>query len=134
METNESSLVNLELLNETADLGLDDLCDLLEIYLEQATETMEDLQTAIHRKRATEVRELAHRLAGSSAACGASGVMNSLRQLEQCGKSNDLTQAESLMQQITEQMKETESCFRDFVQPKGGAFRATFVPPKQKPI
>ena len=127
---NAEALVDIELLDETADLGLDDMCDLLELYLDQSTEIMQSIHTAIQQNHATEVRELSHRLAGSCAACGASGAMNTLRKLEQCGRENNLANADELFADTVDQLLATQQFLADFLRPRGASLRGAFVPPK----
>ena len=61
MTRNEAKL-DLELLEEMADLGIEDLRELIDAYLEQATDGMQKICSAIDAKNADEVADLAHRL------------------------------------------------------------------------
>ena len=53
--------------------------ELIELYLQQAEDTIKGLQTAIDAGVAQDVDRLAHKLAGSSAVCGVTAMMAPLR-------------------------------------------------------
>jgi PAS domain S-box-containing protein len=73
--------------------------ELLRVYLRQADEIMHDLRTSIASRRHGNVRNAAHKLAGSSAQCGFPALSGMLRQLEFLGESGDLTRAPQLLEQ-----------------------------------
>ncbi|MEO8499597.1 MAG: Hpt domain-containing protein [Vicinamibacteria bacterium] len=56
------------------------------LYLSEAEKTMAGLRTAVQAGSAAEVEALAHKLAGSSAMCGMTSIVGSLRELERSGK------------------------------------------------
>lgn len=104
MTTVESPL-DVKMLDENADFGLDGLTELIEMYLNQADETMTGLQTAIKNGASQEVDQLAHRLAGSSAVCGITAMMQPLRTLEKQGREGRLDGADQVLAEATERLE-----------------------------
>jgi len=89
----EPPLVDMALLNDAA--GHDDarLADLIRLYTRQMAEHVPLLEAAIAKGSAEDVRQIAHRCAGSSASCGMLGVVPPLRDLERMGKERRLADA-----------------------------------------
>jgi CheY-like chemotaxis protein len=89
----EAPLVDLGLLNDAA--GHDDARrrDLIGLYSKQMAEQVPLLEAAIAKGSAEDVRQIAHRCAGSSASCGMLGVVPPLRDLERMGKERRLADA-----------------------------------------
>ena len=67
--------------------------EIVDLYFGQAREIMAGLDKAIKGGDVPEVDHLAHKLAGSSLACGMSALVPSLRQLEHNAKAGHLTGA-----------------------------------------
>ena len=105
----EKSLLDIELLDENAEMGIDGLRELIDMYLAQADETMAGLRTSIKAGKADNVNHLAHKLAGSSAVCGITAMVGPLRTLEQRGRDGQLSDAEQLVAEMTQRL---ESCRR----------------------
>jgi HPt (histidine-containing phosphotransfer) domain-containing protein len=103
------SPLDLELLDENADFGLDDLQDLIQMYLTQADEIMGHLKTAIQAGAATDVDQLAHKLAGSSAVCGVQAMITPLRTLEKQAREGQLAGSEQV---LDDAMQRLELCRR----------------------
>jgi HPt (histidine-containing phosphotransfer) domain-containing protein len=97
--------LDIELLDENAEIGMDGLRELLDMYLVQADELMNDLQTAIASGSAKDVDHLAHKLAGSSAVCGVKVMETPLRDLEKKGRSGNLEGADELLNQIADRLE-----------------------------
>ena len=72
------------------------------LYLEQSAECLDRLDRAIHEGCAEDVQALAHKLKGSSALYGITSLMDCLRELEQCGETNQLKDAPRWYAQATE--------------------------------
>jgi HPt (histidine-containing phosphotransfer) domain-containing protein len=79
--------------------------ELMDMYFQQADDIMVRLEQAIKGNVVGEVNHLAHKLAGSSLACGMSAVVPSLRQLEGNAKAGHLIAAAELLADVTTQMK-----------------------------
>jgi HPt (histidine-containing phosphotransfer) domain-containing protein len=128
MTQNESKL-DLELLDEMAKLGIDDLRELIEAYVEQATETMQQLLVAIDAKKADDVAELAHRLAGSCGVCGATSAMNTLRMLERHGCEANWPAIERRFTQAVREVELSGWLLGEYLKEKNQTLCAAFAPP-----
>jgi HPt (histidine-containing phosphotransfer) domain-containing protein len=98
-------LLDRGLLDEGAEFGPDDLHELIELYLEQADELMGELRTAVQRGAAKEVDQLARKLAGSSAVCGVTALVEPLRALERLGRAGHLAGSDQLLAEATERLE-----------------------------
>jgi HPt (histidine-containing phosphotransfer) domain-containing protein len=74
---------------------------------------MEGLEHAITGSEVSEVNHLAHKLAGSSLACGMSAVVPTLRKLEGNARAGHLTGARQLFTETAAQMEVVRSCVQD---------------------
>jgi HPt (histidine-containing phosphotransfer) domain-containing protein len=92
------------LLDENAEFGLDDLHELIDLYLAQADEIMGELRTAVRTGAAENVDNLAHKLAGSSAVCGVAAMVEPLRALEKLGREDELADADQILAEATERL------------------------------
>jgi len=79
--------------------------ELMDMYFQQADDIMARLDNAIKINAIGDVNHLAHKLAGSSLACGMSAVVPSLRQLEGNAKAGHLNGAPELLSDAAIQMK-----------------------------
>jgi HPt (histidine-containing phosphotransfer) domain-containing protein len=89
--------------------------ELVELYFKQAGEIMASLEKAITGNAVGDVNHLAHKLAGSSLACGMSAVVPSLRRLEGAAKSGHLIGARESMADVSEQMKVIRRRVQDYL-------------------
>jgi HPt (histidine-containing phosphotransfer) domain-containing protein len=116
----EPSLLDMELLDESAEMGMDDLRELIGLYFIQADEIIASLQTAIQDGQSDHVNALAHKLAGSSAVCGIAGMVGPLRTLECRGHEGQLSDADPLMAVITERLESCRRLLEEYLAKKGG--------------
>jgi HPt (histidine-containing phosphotransfer) domain-containing protein len=117
MTPNESPL-DLEILNENAELGMEGLRELIDMYLTQADEIQENLHVAIRAGAAGDVQHLAHKLAGSSAVCGVNVMVPPLRAMEQRGREGRLSDAAPLLAQMTERLKLSRRLLAEYLAEK----------------
>lgn len=89
--------------------------ELIDLYLEQADETMTNLRTAIESRSAEQINQLAHRLAGASATCGAIAIVPTLRELERRGLENELDGTDSLLAQLLGQLDATRRELKSYI-------------------
>jgi HPt (histidine-containing phosphotransfer) domain-containing protein len=89
--------------------------ELLDLYFQQGNDIMTALGDAIERHDIAEVDHLAHKLAGSSLACGMTAVVASLRQLEGGAKSGHLNGAPEFFAEAVAQMERVRVCVRDYL-------------------
>jgi len=117
---NVQTMLNLDLLDENAESGMDDLRELIDMYFEQVDETVAGLRTAIDAGDAQTVNDLAHKLAGSSAVCGASGAIPALKELEQRSREGRLDGIEPLMNAAIERLDCCRRLLTEYLAEKGG--------------
>ena len=75
--------------------------ELVDLYLTQTTQQLEQLRVAVDGGNAERVRNLAHSCAGASSTCGMVGIVPLLRQLEQLGTENSLAEAPQIFISVT---------------------------------
>ena len=101
----EEALLDVELLDENAAIGVDGLRELIDLYLAKADELLNDMQAAIEVGAAEDVKRLAHRLVGSSVVCGVTAMVEPLRALEQRGRDGQLSDADQLLAQTVRRLE-----------------------------
>src|ERR1700728_3966132 len=89
--------------------------ELADLYFQQAGEILPALQQAIEQSDVGQVNHLAHKLAGSSLACGLSSVVPSLRRLEGTAKEGRLHSAHESLAEIPAQMTTIRQQFQDYL-------------------
>jgi HPt (histidine-containing phosphotransfer) domain-containing protein len=114
----ETSLLDRSLLDENAAYGIDDFHELIDMYLTQADETMVGLQKAVGAGEAGEVQALAHKLAGSSAVCGVTGMIEPLRTLEDRGRQCQLAGADQILTTTIERLASCRRLLDEYLQDK----------------
>ena len=97
--------VDLERLNEVTLNNPEHARHIVALWLKQADETIHSLDQAIQNGAAKDVRQLAHKLCGSSSSCGMVAVVPSLTKLEQMGIKNQLDGATEVYQEFSSQFK-----------------------------
>jgi CheY-like chemotaxis protein len=95
----------------------DELTEILDIYLEQTSENLEKLMTAITDGDAAEVNLLAHNCAGTSANCGIVAVLRPLRELERMSLAGSLAEADSLGQQVMSEFQRVKVFLKENLTP-----------------
>jgi CheY-like chemotaxis protein len=100
VEVCAEDLLDMETLNEFAKAEVEDLVELVDLFRTQTAVEMSNLHSAITAGKAEEVNRIAHKMAGSSTACGVKAVFASLKELEQKGKLGQLQQADRLFDRI----------------------------------
>ena len=105
-----------EALSIVSDQDPEGLRELIDLYLQQADETIPAIQKAIAEGNADSVNQLAHRLAGASAVCGVAPLVPPLRELEKQGKENQLADAEKVLNQVKELLEIGRCSLNDYVQ------------------
>jgi HPt (histidine-containing phosphotransfer) domain-containing protein len=108
-----------ELLEENASLGLEDLHELIELYLAQADDIMGELRTAVQTGAANEVDELAHKLAGSSAVVGVQAMVEPLRMLEKQAHAGILANSNRLLDETAERLDLCRRLLNEYMAEKG---------------
>ena len=88
--------VDMERLRELTDGTEAGFREMVNLYLDQTTLQLEQLQAAVRAGQSGEVRRLAHSCAGASATCGMNQLVPLLRELERQGYEEKLITAEAL--------------------------------------
>ena len=99
------AVVDLEQLEAACDGDPGLMRELVDLYFGQADQIIAGLGKGIAAGDVSEVDHLAHKLAGSSLACGMSAVVAPLRQLEQNAKAGHLNGAADLHAQASERLE-----------------------------
>ena len=115
----EEALLDVELLDENAAIGVDGLRELIDLYLAKADELLNDMQAAIEVGAAEDVKRLAHRLVGSSVVCGVTAMVEPLRALEQRGRDGQLSDASLLLAQTVQQLEVCRRLLAEYLAEKG---------------
>jgi CheY-like chemotaxis protein len=101
----EGQPVDMERLLDFSDGNFDNLRELVTLYLTQTGEQIEQLESAVARGAAGEIRRLAHSCAGASATCGVREMVPMLRELERQGFEEKLTSAPEICRQAGVEFK-----------------------------
>jgi CheY-like chemotaxis protein len=96
--------VDLERLLEITGRDTEMFRQIVHDYLEQAEEILSSIALAIEGRSAGEIRELAHKLCGSSKACGMQAIVPPLRKLEQLGEAAQFERAHDFHQDAVRQL------------------------------
>jgi len=97
--------VDMDRLNSLVDGDPAGLRELVELYLKQTTQQMEQLATAVHAQNADDIRRVAHSCAGASATLGMTRLVPLLRELEKQGASGTLTHVAQLCENVTREFQ-----------------------------
>jgi HPt (histidine-containing phosphotransfer) domain-containing protein len=89
--------------------------ELLDLYFKQAAEIMAALDDAIERNGVGDVDHLAHKLAGSSLACGMTAIVAPMRQLEEGAKAGHLNGAREALAKAGAQMEAVRVRVQDYL-------------------
>jgi CheY-like chemotaxis protein/HPt (histidine-containing phosphotransfer) domain-containing protein len=101
----DDSPVEMERLLDFTDGNPDNLRELVNLYLTQTTDQMEQLEAAVNNRDAAEVRRLAHSCAGASATCGVRRLVAMLRDLERQGSDGNLPTATKVVKEAVDEFE-----------------------------
>ncbi len=107
--------VDMQRLIEVSD-SPEHLRELVDIYLLQSNDLVENLGEAIRSGEAKEVVSLAHKCLGASASCGMNAIVPALRELERIGRSGYLNGAEQLHADARGQLDRIQRYLSDYLQ------------------
>jgi HPt (histidine-containing phosphotransfer) domain-containing protein len=110
-----TTVVNFDQLKSACDGDAVVMRELVDLYFKQADDIMANLERAITGNVVGDVNHLAHKLAGSSLACGMSAVVPSLRQLEGGAKAGHINGARELLADVTAQMIVVRGLVQDYL-------------------
>jgi len=89
--------------------------ELMDLYLEDAAERIQELRAALRAGAAAELMRAAHKLKGSSANVGANGVSQCAKTLEEKGRSGDLDGANDLVAQAETDLEAIKSELKELL-------------------
>jgi CheY-like chemotaxis protein len=103
--------LDLDHLLEAAGGRQDEARALLEVFLLQARQILSSLRPAVQNRNLERIHLLAHKLAGSSASCGATSMLGPLQELEHLARCSALSprEAEALLLQTTQACGQVEA-------------------------
>jgi HPt (histidine-containing phosphotransfer) domain-containing protein len=97
----DKTIINQKTYNELKELmGADFIAEIVDTFIQETGELIDQLRQALELKDAATFDRCAHSIKSSSASLGALDFSRSARQLEMMGKAGDLSQAESLVEQL----------------------------------
>jgi CheY-like chemotaxis protein/HPt (histidine-containing phosphotransfer) domain-containing protein len=96
----EQPPIDLDRLHEFAGGSVENYTELINLYLKQTTEQLEQVRAAIAENNAERVSRVAHSCAGSSATCGMDAIVPLLRQVEYVSQEGNLSAAVELLPAI----------------------------------
>ncbi len=97
--------VDMARLMDFSDGNLDNLRELVSLYISQTTTQITQLLAAVKGSNGPEVRRLAHSCAGASATCGMSALASLLRQMERRADAGDLADMPRLAQEANREFE-----------------------------
>jgi CheY-like chemotaxis protein len=103
--TDADGPVQIDRMLEFTDGSLENLRELVDLYLSQTRQQIEQLEAAAAASSAADVRRLAHSSAGASATCGMRRLVPLLRELERMGMENQMANASQLCAQVSREFE-----------------------------
>jgi PAS domain S-box-containing protein len=115
-----SSLLNYEEALERCGGDAEFLYEMLQEFLELSKDQLKQMAGAIEAANAEELTREAHSIKGASANLGADEVSRVASELELCGKQEQLENAGSLLEELTNQFRELNAFVNQSLISKGG--------------
>jgi CheY-like chemotaxis protein len=116
----EDAPVDMSRLLDFTDGDPENLRELATLYLSQTSAQLAELDLAVQAGSAQEVRRLAHSCAGASATCGMRPLVLLLRELERQGFEGQLTNADQLYHQATQEFARIRQFLEAYVSEHAG--------------
>ena len=113
--TSKKNVVDMETLASAANEDPEQLQELVELYLAQAKDLMNGLQTALKSGSCKQVDHFANKLVGASLACGMSAMIFPLRELERRGKEGRLEDAQQFFDQAASYLQMTSESLNEYL-------------------
>src|SRR2546423_1845014 len=105
--------VDMERLRLAMGEDSEEVSDILCVYLEQMSKSLERLNVAIESGDAGQVDLIAHNCAGVSATCGVVAVVGPLRELERMGRDGQLAGAPALLARVGSEFERVRLFLRE---------------------
>ena len=97
--------VEMDRLNELTEGNADSIRELVDLFFNQTTRQLAQLEAAVRANKADDVRRVAHSCAGASATLGMTRFVPLLRELEKQGASGALTTAAQVCEDAAREFK-----------------------------
>lgn len=110
---NNDSPVDIERLREVSADDKELMDELIDLYLSQTRELLDELKTATAQKNSDAVYKSAHKALGSSVTCGMEAVVPALKQLEHAGREGEFENTEELYSQAEAGFAEIEAYLQE---------------------
>ncbi len=107
--------INTNMIDELKELMEDDFSILIETFLTDCESRIVDLKAAILEKNATEIRELAHGLKGSSSNLGADKLSEISSSMEIMGRENNLSNIEQVNSELNIEYQLVKKYFNSLI-------------------
>jgi len=117
----EEPPVDLERLVELAGGDEVGIAELTDLYLNQTTEQLGSLKTAVEAGVVQDVERIAHKSAGASATCGMNSIVPALRELERQGREGKLSNAPALVEQASKELERIRTFLNNRRRPSDNA-------------
>jgi CheY-like chemotaxis protein len=117
----EKPAVDMERLNEFTEGNVENLVELVTLYVKQTTQQLEQLDTAVKAADAPAIKRVAHSCAGASATCGMQRIVVPLRELERQGAENKLTNPAELFAQVVREFEVIRQTLAPYLVPAASA-------------
>ena len=108
--------VDIIRLRELTSGKLDSLRRLIEKYLKDAGQMMEELSEAVREQKPDEIRRCAHKLGGTSATCGIKGMVAILQELEKNGKMGNASGCRALFTEAIAKFEQVQKFLAEHLQ------------------
>ena len=106
-------------LGQLADAAVNDpteLHDLVALYFNQSEKMLAQLKKAVEARATSEIREITHKLVGSSATCGMTLMVAFLRKLEAQIQNDALGDALTTFEEVQQSFERTRQFIADYLQ------------------
>ncbi len=107
----ESSVVDIVRLQELADHDPNAMNDLVSLYLTQADEQMQKLNTAIQAGDLKQTASISHSLVGASATCGMKRIVSPLRQIEHSARGGSMDGIDDIFRVVSAELTAIKKFF-----------------------
>lgn len=105
--------IDFERLREVAADDTELINEILELYFSQTHEMLDEIKSAIAVGDAERIYRAAHKVLGSSATCGMDAVVPAFRELEQAGKSGNLENTQSFLNEAEQRFDELKNYLQE---------------------
>jgi CheY-like chemotaxis protein/HPt (histidine-containing phosphotransfer) domain-containing protein len=109
------ALVNVQRLEQFTDGTFENLQELVDLYLCQTAEQIQDLGKALQSGDKEEIRRLAHKAAGSSGTCGMDALTDLLREIEHKAAAGNIAEAAKQIGDVEDGFVRVQEYLEDYM-------------------